>query len=70
MVHVRQYCRGELKYDLKNPSISIWLGEIYDDDEIEYEDHPWEIDAIEREVGLRHMIFKTLGIHMDTQLDT
>lgn len=52
MTHVKQYAIGELSYDHKHPEISIWKGKRYDDDKVNYDDHPWEIDAVKHEVSL------------------
>jgi len=46
MVHVKHYCRGELK-DIEGCP-KKWLGEIYDET-IDYKDLPWEIDALRME---------------------
>ncbi len=47
--HVRQYSTGRLSYVKSNPNISIWDGAQYKDEDIAYEDMPWEIDAIATE---------------------
>ncbi|CAB4162729.1 hypothetical protein UFOVP787_100 [uncultured Caudovirales phage] len=52
MVHLKQYATGELKDYLVKPNKSRWKGEIHNLDEIDYWDHPWEIEAHGREPGL------------------
>lgn len=47
MVHIKQYIYGET-----NDQLSVWCGKEFDSDKINYWDHPWEIDAHGREVGL------------------
>ena len=42
MVHVRQYCRGQL-----NEQGNRWYGRKFDSDEIPYNELPWEIEAEE-----------------------
>jgi hypothetical protein len=51
MVHVKQYAHGEL-YDYQNNSKVRWMGKVYDEDEFDYWEQPWEVDAYGREVGL------------------
>lgn len=53
MVHLKQHAIGELKWDLKN-NTSIWMDKTYKDDDIDYWDMPWEIEAHGREKGLVH----------------
>lgn len=40
LVHVKQYCLGEL-----NEEGTHWLGEYVNVEELEYEELPWEIEA-------------------------
>ena len=42
MVHIRQYVTGKL-----NDDMSMWNGEKIDSDSIDYDEHPWEIEAQE-----------------------
>jgi len=51
MVHLKQYAKGELKDYARVKSIK-WKGQVYDEDRIDYWDHPWEIEAYGRERGL------------------
>lgn len=51
MVHVKQYARGEMKNYIRMNKVK-WMGKIYDGEEIDYWEHPWEIDAHGREKGL------------------
>jgi len=47
MVHVKQYIKGEI-----NDSLSVWKGKEIDSDDVDYWDHPWEIEAHGKEKGL------------------
>jgi predicted transcriptional regulator len=60
MTHVKQYATGQLLYDAKNPLISIWEGQRFDDNEIEYDLQPWEIDAVKHEIILLKDFTKTV----------
>lgn len=40
MVHVKQYLAGEI-----NENLDVWKGNPVNSDDINYEDHPWEIEA-------------------------
>lgn len=51
MVHVKQFAKGEMKDLLSVQKIS-WQGTKYSNDDINYWDRPWEIEAHGREVGL------------------
>ena len=51
MVHVKQYAKGELKDYVRMKSVKF-QGKIYDDNKLDYWDHPWEIEAHGREKGL------------------
>lgn len=51
MVHVKQFSLGELK-DGKPATTTVWQGITIRDDEIDYWDTPWEIEAHGREKGL------------------
>lgn len=51
MVHVKQYAKGELK-DYIKVNKSKWKGKIIDPIEVDYWEHPWEIEAHGRETGL------------------
>ena len=46
-VHVKQYVYGEL-----NEQQTIWQGEPFDSDAVDYYELPWEIEAHGREAGL------------------
>jgi len=41
MVHIHQYVTKKLNDDL-----TVWKGKKIDSDNIDYEDHPWEIEAM------------------------
>lgn len=47
MVHIKQYIMGET-----NDELSVWRGKKIDSDNMDYWNHPWEIDAHGREGGL------------------
>ena len=40
MVHIKQYVHGQLNEDM-----TMWRGKEVDPDKIDYDDHPWEIEA-------------------------
>lgn len=47
MVHVKQYINGET-----DDQLSVWRGKKINSDQVDYWDHPWELDAHGREIGL------------------
>lgn len=47
MVHIKQFAYGETNEDL-----TLWCGEYIDSDNVDYYDHPWEIEAYGKEQGL------------------
>lgn len=51
MVHVKQFSLGELKDGLR-PATTVWQGVEVDDNQVDYWDTPWEIEAHGREKGL------------------
>ena len=51
MVHVKQYAKGEMKDYVRMNSVKF-NGRVYNDDEMDYWDFPWEIEAHGREKGL------------------
>lgn len=53
LVHVKQYAKGELK-DYMVHKWCRWKDEIFQVDDIDYWEAPWEIEAFGREVGLVH----------------
>jgi hypothetical protein len=55
MVHVKQHARGELRYDMRSTQMSRWLGELHNENDYEYWELPWEIEAYGREEGLYRM---------------
>jgi hypothetical protein len=59
MVHVKQYAKGELK-DFVRVSKVKWQGKVYDDNEIDYWEQPWEIEAHGREKGLYYKFLNSL----------
>ena len=50
MVHVKQYAKRELTYNSRK-KLSRFKGQAYEDN-INYWDQPWEIEAFGRELGL------------------
>jgi hypothetical protein len=66
MVHLKQYARGELKDFVRAKGVK-WKGKIYDEEKLDYWDHPWEIEAYGRERGLyiRYMQFQKQKIAID-----
>lgn len=53
MVHVKQFCRGELQDRVvASRSKTFWNGKEYDTKAIDYWELPWEIEAHGRERGL------------------
>jgi hypothetical protein len=50
LTHAKQMAKGEL-IDLKNGKVR-WYKKIYDPENIDRWDHPWEIEAHGREIGL------------------
>lgn len=55
MVHVKQYAKGELRDDRRSTQLSRWLGELHKDEDYDYWELPWEIEAYGREEGLYRM---------------
>lgn len=52
MVHVKQMARNELRdKSIKSRTVTTWMGQEYDDN-TEYWDHPWELEAYGLERGL------------------
>ena len=52
MVHVKQYAKGEMKDIFRPMKMVKWMGEKYLQDEMDYWEQPWEIEAYGREKGL------------------
>lgn len=61
MVHVKQMCRGQIKfYKKRNGSTqAMWLGKKYE--KHHYYDRPWEIEAYSRELILANKLQKILS---------
>jgi hypothetical protein len=51
LVHVKQFACGELRF-LESTGKTKWKGKHVNDEELDYYDHPWEIEAYGREKGL------------------
>jgi len=60
MVHVKQYARGELGYCHRS-GMSKWQGTRICEDQTDYWDLPWEIEAHGREKGLVYMWARDRG---------
>lgn len=59
MVHVKQWSTGEMKEYIRFPNKCKWHGERYNADDKEYWlNHPWEIEAYGREIGLYKTFMK------------
>jgi hypothetical protein len=62
LVHIKQYASREyVRMSFKDKHIVKWKNKKYNFDKIDYWDHPWEIEANGRELGLyirmiNHMI--------------
>lgn len=52
MVHLKQFATGEMKSGRVVASRTIWQGKTIYDDDLDYWDHPWEVEAYGRERGL------------------
>lgn len=52
MVHVKQWATGQLLDYLTDNNLCRYNGVIYNRDQLDYYDYPWEIEAYGREVGL------------------
>lgn len=52
MVHLKQYAKGELKDYVKPARMIGWMGEKFLEEELDYWEQPWEIEAYGREKGL------------------
>jgi len=51
LVHIKQFARGELCF-LEGNEI-LWQDNLYNFDDMDYYDYPWEWEAYGREVGLK-----------------
>lgn len=60
MVHVKQYATGELRDALRGPTLHRWMNKPFDVNNVDYWDHPWEIEAYGREYGL-YLRFRERG---------
>ena len=52
MVHVKQYAKSEMCDLFRGPHALKWNGKPFNDEDVEYWDLPWEIEAYGRERGL------------------
>lgn len=61
MVHVKQMCRGQVKFYKKRNGATqaMWLGKKYEN--YDYYDLPWEIEAYSRELILANKLHKILN---------
>lgn len=60
MVHVKQYATGELRDMLRGPIPHRWMNKPFNMENVDYWDHPWEIEAYGREYGL-YLRFRERG---------
>ncbi len=56
MAHVRQYATGTLRFFSGDSEISIWNGIKVDSRLVEYDQLPWEIDAVKTEKELTRLL--------------
>ena len=52
MVHVKQWAKGEMYEYSRTPSLVRFKKSVYDMNDIDYYDYPWEIEAFGRQEGL------------------
>jgi hypothetical protein len=52
MVHVKQWAKGEMYEYSRSPSLVRFKKSVYDIDDLDYYDYPWEIEAFGRQEGL------------------
>lgn len=57
LVHVKQYAKGELKDYMMN-GFCRWQGKVINAEDVDYYDHPWEIEAYGREKSVMHNYLK------------
>ena len=62
MVHVKQFAKSELKDLSKQQSLCKFYGKLYNTDDVNYWDYPWEIEAHGREEGLYVRFVEYLGL--------
>ncbi len=62
MVHVKQFAKSELKDLSKQQSLCKFYGKLYNTDDVNYWDYPWEIEAHGREEGLFVRFAEYLGL--------
>lgn len=59
LTHVKQFTTGQMYSDGRNPTITYWNGKRYDETKIEYDNQPWEKDAVKHEELLLEELLKT-----------
>jgi hypothetical protein len=69
IVHIKQMATGELK-DKRTPGLVNWNGETINENEKDYWDYPWEIDAHGREIGLHRRFMNHLKTNKFDLLDS
>jgi hypothetical protein len=45
MIHISQFAKGKMQDLLLNNSLKKWCKEVINQDELDYEQHPWEQEA-------------------------
>lgn len=60
MVHVKQYVKGEMKYDWRSGK-TRWKAKLISDD-VEYLDQPWEKEAYKLEEDLAKECFREIDV--------
>jgi hypothetical protein len=66
MVHVKQFARGQLSYDIKpTKTHTLWFGKRHPVDPYE---SPWEIEAYSKEKVLANKVFKLLVANIPQQV--
>lgn len=61
MTHLKQWATGEMKQGRILAHKTTWKGTTYIDDDVDYWDRPWEIEAFGRERGLFLRYVMTFG---------
>ncbi len=51
MIHLKQFAKDQMR-DLESKKMTRWLGQYYDEENLDYWSRPWEKEAHENEVSL------------------
>jgi hypothetical protein len=57
--HVKQYATGQLSYNSRFPEMTVWENKHYEEETIDYDDHPWEQEAAQIEDMLMERLKET-----------